>query len=152
MSPAQHMQAGRAVPPGVLAPHKPLRRSPLMQICKTIQRAPRRARRGRAVQGIDNDNILLCVQTGKTIQRAPRRRGAPGAVVPRKPPGGWPILVTPLQAGLKRGDPYVAQPDGAQRPLTDDERLYLEHFKHEVRMAMETVPVRVLPCLASIVC
>ena len=75
------------------------------------------------------------MQTGQTIQRAPRKRGAPGSKVPPKPEGGWPILVTPLHANNKRGEPYVAEPDGTQRPLNADEDLYLRHFKLEVRLA-----------------
>ena len=53
--------------------------------------------------------------------------------MPAKPAGGWPILVTPLKAGLQTGEPYVVAPSGAQRALTNDEALYLRHFKREVR-------------------
>lgn len=74
----------------------------------------------------------VVLQTGKTIQRAPRKRGAKGATLPSKPEGGWPILVTPLHAGGKRGKPFVALPDTTQRALTADEELYLSHFKIEV--------------------
>lgn len=72
------------------------------------------------------------VQTGKSIQRAPRKRGMPGSRVPSKPASGWPFLVMPLHEGGKKGTPFVAMPDGKQRPLDADEALYLEHFKLEV--------------------
>lgn len=73
------------------------------------------------------------MQTGKTIQREPRKRGEPGNTLPRKPADGWPILVTPLHAGGRRGTSFVARPDGSRRELTQDESLYLKHFKREVR-------------------
>ena len=73
------------------------------------------------------------MQTGKTIQRAPRKRGAKGATLPHKPDEGWSILVTPLHAGGQRGKPFVAMPDATRRELTEDEELYLSHFKIEVR-------------------
>lgn len=79
------------------------------------------------------------MQTGKTIQRAPRKRGARGSTLPKKPEGGWPILVTPLHAGGKRGTPFVAMPDTTRRELTEDEELYLTHFKIEVRNSALTL-------------
>lgn len=76
------------------------------------------------------------MQTGKSIQREPRKRGEKGNTLPRKPAGGWPIMVTPLHAGGRRGKPFVAKPDGSRRELTEDEGLYIKYFKREVRPAL----------------
>lgn len=48
-------------------------------------------------------------------------RGSGHTTTPRRPKGGWSLLVTPL--GSKGDHPFVAQPDGLQRPLGEDERV-----------------------------
>jgi hypothetical protein len=64
----------------------------------------------------------------------------PGYTLPKKPEGGWPLLVTPLLGDGKRGEPFVALPDASRRELNEDEKLYLDYFKKEVRAA-RMVPV-----------
>jgi hypothetical protein len=59
----------------------------------------------------------------------------PGYTLPKKPEGGWPLLVTPLLGDGKRGTPFVALPDASRRELNEDEKLYLDYFKKEVRAA-----------------
>eukprot|EP00892_Ulva_mutabilis_P009712 jgi/Ulvmu1/7112/UM034_0018.1 len=73
-------------------------------------------------------------ETGQSIQREPRKRGERGNTLPRKPEAGWPILVTPLHAAGRRGTSFVARPDGSRRELSDDEALYLKHFKREPKI------------------
>jgi hypothetical protein len=88
------------------------------------------------------------VQIGKSIQREPRKHGMPGSRVPKKPDGGWPLLVIPLLGDGQRGTPFVANPDASKRPLTDDEELYLNYFKQEVRLCgMSTDVLGILPCM-----
>lgn len=66
---------------------------------------------------------LPAAQTGTTLHRQSRR-----VHPPKRPEGGWSLLVTPLGKAARAGErqAYVAQPDGTQRPLTADERLNLE--------------------------
>lgn len=50
------------------------------------------------------------------------------AVAPRRPAEGWSLLVKPLGAGAggEGAAPFVAMPDGKQRPLSQLERDYVE--------------------------
>lgn len=99
------------------------------------------------------ESVCVHVQTGQTIQREPRKRGERGNTLPRKPAAGWPILVTPLHAGGRRGTSFVASPDGSRRELTEDESLYLKHFKREVRpilLPLAWKPTHNMRCAAHV--
>ncbi len=63
------------------------------------------------------------MQAGKEIKRESLARAAPA-----RPEKGWSIVVRPAGRGVEF-EPFVAQPDGQRRPLTSDERLYVDRIK-----------------------
>ena len=65
-----------------------------------------------------------------TVVVAARRSVSRAAVAPRRPEGGWPLLVKPLSSikGGRRSSkekPFVALPDGTRRPPSAEERAAL---------------------------
>jgi hypothetical protein len=70
------------------------------------------------------------LQTGTTLRRASRK------VHPAKrPAAGWSLLVTPVGKAAREAaaQPFVAQPDGSRRELSEDERLNLERQQSRSR-------------------
>lgn len=59
-------------------------------------------------------------KAGQSISRRSR-----GVHPPRRPRGGWSLVVRPL-GGKQHQQPFVATPDGKRRELTPDEQLYLQ--------------------------
>eukprot|EP00887_Chlorella_sp_A99_P002171 scaffold21.g2171.t1 len=59
-------------------------------------------------------------KAGQSISRRSR-----GVHPPRRPRGGWSLVVRPL-GGKQQQQPFVATPDGKRRELTPDEQLYLQ--------------------------
>lgn len=62
-------------------------------------------------------------KTGTSLSRSSRKKHPP-----KRPEGGWHLLVQPLGKAARSGErhAYVAAPDGSQRELTADELLMLE--------------------------
>lgn len=74
----------------------------------------------RAVLGVRDDDD----SSSASIVTAPRSVSR-AAVAPRRPEGGWPLLVKPLSSVKgrpAREKPFVALPDGTRRPLSAEER------------------------------
>lgn len=69
----------------------------------------------------------LAYNTGKVGANISRKSRAKHA--PERPKDGWSLVVNPIGSGK----PYVAQPDGGQRDLTEDEELYLQRQKPRAR-------------------
>ena len=63
------------------------------------------------------------MQDGKDISRKSLAHETPA-----RPEKGWSIVVRPAGRGVDF-EPFVAQPDGQRRPLTKDERLYVDRMK-----------------------
>jgi hypothetical protein len=63
------------------------------------------------------------LQSGTSLSRASRKTHPP-----KRPEGGWGLLVQPLGKAAREGrrKAYVAMPDGSQRPLTGDEQVHVE--------------------------
>ena len=67
--------------------------------------------------------------TGKTISRDSRRTKAT-----RRPEEGWSLVITPIGKESKmKHERYVAMPDGTQRELNQDEKLYMERKRPRPR-------------------
>lgn len=66
---------------------------------------------------------MLVLQTGASLSRSSRKKHPP-----KRPEGGWGLLVQPLGKAARSGErqPYVSAPDGSQRELTADEKLHVE--------------------------
>ncbi|EFN53015.1 hypothetical protein CHLNCDRAFT_137501 [Chlorella variabilis] len=62
-------------------------------------------------------------KTGASLSRSSRKKHPP-----KRPEGGWGLLVQPLGKAARSGErqPYVSAPDGSQRELTADEKLHVE--------------------------
>ena len=83
----------------------------------------------RAVLGLKGDEAaaLPVVAAARSVSRA--------TVAPRRPEGGWPLLVVPLSSSPAskgrggrpaRDKPFVASPDGTRRPLSAEEKAALK--------------------------
>ncbi|KAK9845483.1 hypothetical protein WJX81_007603 [Elliptochloris bilobata] len=71
------------------------------------------------VREFQRDLAYNMAKVGAGIDRKSRKREAP-----KRPKGGYAVLVRPARRGV-RFQPFVAAPDGTRRPLTEDEALYL---------------------------
>jgi len=84
----------------------------------------------RAVLGVkSSDEESFNSSAPPPIVVAARRSVSRAAVAPRRPEGGWPLLVKPLSSAkgkAARERPFVASPDGTRRPLSAEERAALK--------------------------